>query len=126
MAKLDFDPSAIANMFSGVATTETFKVANTKIPLTQDLRLLKPQLEGHRKSWNTVTVTTKLTPELGHLYSNLYLDLDKAISELNDSIWSPDEKYKALYEILEHSHRFLIALPEPPTTPPPKPKPSTE
>ena len=124
MAKFDFDPSAIAGMFSGVAKTETFRVANAKTPLTPDLKWLKPQLQGHRKSWETVVVTTKLTPELGQLYSDLYIDLDKVISGFNDSTWSPDEKYKALYEILEHSHRFLIALPEPPTTPPPKPKPS--
>lgn len=124
MADFDFKPSAAVQMFGGLATT--FEIAGMDAgdpALRPYVAELKADLELHRTTWTQLAgVVVTLSPAQQGAYVALLGNLGQTVSTIVNPTLKPFQRRKAVFDVLESSHQFLIALPEDPVVVPPRPK----
>jgi hypothetical protein len=113
MARRTFDPQGIAQRLGDLSKTRK-----------SDGDELGLQLDLHWQSWQQLAkINVTLDPALFRQYAKVRDTLGQLAPYPRSPLVAPKRAYdKALNDLLWHSHKFLVALPDDPVVVPPRPK----
>jgi len=94
---------------------DLYQVTLPKDAASPDLFQLSSRLQKHQKAWASIAGReTKLTPDLAGQYVRINTELLHAVKVVRKPPKPHGKEWVQLNDLLQNSHVFLIALPEPP------------